>query len=63
MNETIEQQERDAKMIVKQITNAHFDTWEEVERAIVMLYIPDMTISRSGISRALEILQRHYQVR
>ena len=59
--ETPEQQEKDAQMIFNQITNAWFETYQEAERAITMVYIQDPTISRSGISRALEMLKRHFE--
>jgi hypothetical protein len=60
MNETIEQQERDAEMIFNQITNGDFKNNTEATQALVALYIPDMTISRSGISLAMKKLENHY---
>ena len=60
MSETYEQQMKDSDMIFNQITGGHFDTWSEVNRAVVMLYIPDMSISRAGISHALKRLERHF---
>ncbi len=53
-NETYEQQMKDSDMIFTQITTGDFDNWKDVKRAIVVLYVPDMTISRSGISHCLK---------
>jgi hypothetical protein len=58
--ETLENQTKDSEMIFKQVTSGSFESYEEVERLIVMLYVPDMTISRAGISHALGRLKRHY---
>ena len=57
MEETVEQQEKDANMIIKQISAAGY-TLDEAKRVICMLYVPDMNISRSGISRAISILEQ-----
>jgi hypothetical protein len=59
--ETLENQTKDSEMIVTQITSGGFQTYEEVERLIVMLYVPDMTISRAGISHALGRLKKLYK--
>ncbi|KKM17258.1 hypothetical protein LCGC14_1677590 [marine sediment metagenome] len=59
-NETYEQQMKDSDMIFTQITTGDFDNWKDVKRAIVVLYVPDMTISRSGISHVLKRLERYY---
>ena len=61
MEETYEQQMKDSDMIFKQITNGNFPTIDLAKRAICMIYIPDMSISRSGISHALERLEKHYK--
>ncbi len=52
--ETYEQQMKDSNMIFKQITTASYTSFREAEIAIVKFYVPDMTISRSGISHALK---------
>lgn len=54
------QWERDSDMIFTQITSGDFPTIELAEAAVVQLYLPDMTISRQGISHALGRLDRHY---
>lgn len=59
--ETYEQQMKDSEMIFNQITSGGFDNFSEVNQAIVMLYVPDMTISRAGISHALKRLEKHYK--
>ena len=58
--ETVEQQMKDSEMIFVQVTSGDFDSFEQVQRLVVMLYVPDMTISRSGISHALKRLEKHY---
>jgi hypothetical protein len=61
MSETYEQQLKDSDMIFKQITTGDFDNFEQVKKLICMLYIPDMSISRSGISNALKRLEEYYK--
>ena len=58
--ETVEQQMADSTMIVKQITSGDFRTYDEAEQAIVALYVPDLSVSRSGISHALGQLKKHF---
>ena len=60
MSDTHEQQTSDAEMIFTQITSGDFESWSDVNRAVVMLYVPDMTVSRAGISLALKRLEQHY---
>lgn len=55
-----EQWQRDSDMIFKQITSGDFKDIGEAEAAVVYLYLPDMTISRQGISHALNRLDLHY---
>lgn len=60
--ETYEKQMSDSDLIFNQITKSGgFNTWDEVNRAVVMLYVPDMSISRAGISHALKRLEQHYR--
>ena len=61
MRETHEQQMKDSDMIYTQITTAFYDNFKEAERAIVVLYIRDMTISRAGISHALGRVERYFK--
>jgi hypothetical protein len=61
MSETIEQQTKDSDMIYKQITSGCFDNFSQALHAVVMLYVTDMSISRSGISHALKRLEKYYQ--
>jgi len=61
MEETYKQQMKDSDMIFKQVTSANFSK-EEAKRVIVMLYVPDMSISRSGISHALKRFKQHYGI-
>ncbi len=60
MNETIEQQEKDSDMVFTAISTGDFDDFKQAEQAVVMLYVMDMSVSRSGISHALKRLERHY---
>lgn len=58
--ETLEQQTRDSDMIFRQITTGKFENMQEVNQAVVMLYVMDPSISRSGISHALKRLESYY---
>jgi hypothetical protein len=60
LNESYEQQMKDSDMIFTQISSGDFSL-ADYEAAICMLYVPDMSISRSGISHALKRLERHYK--
>lgn len=59
-NETLSDQQRDSDTIFLQITSGDFANIEEAKQAIALFYIPDMTISRSGISHALKRLEQHF---
>ncbi len=61
MEETYEQQMKDSNMIFTQITTAFYDNFETANRTIAMLYIPDMTISRAGISHALKRIEQYFK--
>ena len=61
MNETLEQQIRDSKMIFKAISTGNFDNFKQAQQVVAMFYITDMSISRSGISYALKRLERFYE--
>ena len=58
--ETIEQQMKDSDMVFTAISSGDFDDFKMAERAVVMLYVMDMSVSRSGISHALKRLEQHY---
>lgn len=51
---------RDADMIYNQITHGDFPDLSLAQAAIVKLYVPDLTISRAGISHALKRLEKYY---
>jgi len=59
-DETYENQMKDSDMIFTQISSGDFESYGEAERLIVVLYVPDMSISRAGISHAMKRLERHY---
>lgn len=61
MRETIDQQTRDSDMIFTAISTGAFDNYAQAEKAVVMFYVMDMTVSRSGISHALGRLKKHYE--
>lgn len=53
--------QQDSDMIFTQVTSGDFDDYKMAERLVCMLYVPDMTVSRAGISHALSRLERHYK--
>jgi hypothetical protein len=53
----------DSDMIFTQISSGDFDDFAMAQSAVCMLYVPDMTISRAGISDALKRLEAHYKGR
>jgi hypothetical protein len=55
-----EQMLAESEMIFTQITSGDFPTFELANRAVCTIYVPDMTISRAGISHALGRLEKHY---
>lgn len=59
--ETYEQMMKDSDRIFKQITSVNYNNFEEVNRIICVLFVPDMSISRSGISHALKRLERYFK--
>ena len=58
--ETLKNQIKDSDMIFTQITTSQIDTMADATRLIVRMYVPDMSISRAGISHALKRLEKHY---
>lgn len=60
MRESYDQQMKDSDMIFTQISTGDFNS-DSFEMAVVMLYVPDMSISRAGISHALKRLEQHYK--
>ena len=60
MKETYDQQTKDSDMIFKQVTSANYDNFDDASRAICLFYVPDMTISRAGISHALKRIERWF---
>ena len=61
MNAT-EQQQYDSDMIFDLITSMDgFTSMDEARTTIALFYIPDMSISRAGISHALKRLEKHFK--
>ncbi len=58
--ETIEQQTLHSDQIFTAISTGDFCSYADAEAAVLMLYVPDMSYSRSGISHALTRLEKHY---
>lgn len=61
--EEVQIQNADAEMIFKQISTSSIDNYEDAERLMCALYVPDMSISRSGISLAMKLLKRYYKIK
>ncbi|MBW8034102.1 MAG: hypothetical protein FVQ79_00090 [Planctomycetes bacterium] len=59
-NETYAQQTSDSEMIFTAISSGAYDNFDQAQQAVVLFYVPDLTVSRAGISHALERLERHY---
>ena len=58
--ETIEQQTKDSDMIFTAVSTGDFDNYKEAEQMVVIGYVTDMNVSRSGISHALKRLEKYY---
>lgn len=58
--ENYENQIKDSDMIFKQISTSAVDNFENAEQLLLM-YIFDMSISRSGISHARGRLKKFYE--
>lgn len=55
------QQQQDSDMIFDQITSmGGFNSMDEIRATIALFYVPDMAISRAGISHALKRLEKHF---
>lgn len=59
-NEAYEQQMRDSDMIFTQISTADCDDMHMANQMLCAFYIPDMTISRAGISHAIKRLEQFF---
>lgn len=60
MTETYEQQKKDSDMIFTAISTSAIDNFKDAERMVVIGYVTDMSVSRSGISHALKKLEQFY---
>jgi len=60
MSETYEQQMKDSDMVFTAISTGAFDNMTEANRAVVMFYVTDKSVSRAGISHALKRLEKFY---
>ena len=60
MSANTQQWQVDSDMIFTQVSTGDFEDYDQAEQLIVMLYVPDMTITRAGISHAMVRLQGFY---
>lgn len=58
--ETYEKQEEDSDTIFNAIAGGNYKTLEQAKQVLTVMYIPDLTFSRAGVSRALKRLEQHY---
>jgi predicted Zn-dependent protease len=56
----IEKQNLDADQIFNIISPAGYDNFAQAERAVCLFFVYDMSYSRAGISKALGMLERHF---
>jgi hypothetical protein len=61
--ETVEKMISDSDIIFTAISTGDFDNFKMAEQTVVMLYVTDMSFSRSGISHALKRLEQFYKNR
>jgi hypothetical protein len=61
MSEHIDTQMKDSDRIYREVIRCGFDTNAEAQQMIVLTYIPDMSISRSGISHASKRVEKFYK--
>jgi hypothetical protein len=50
-------------MVFTAISSGNFDDFKMAQQAVVTFYVPDMSISRAGISHALKRLEKFYAER
>lgn len=58
--ETYNQMMRDSDMVFTAISTGDFDNFEDAKQAVIVFYVMDMEVSRSGISHALARLEAFY---
>jgi hypothetical protein len=51
----------DSDQVFEAITTSGFETIEEAKQCLVVMYMPDLSFSRAGISHALKRLEAHYR--
>ena len=52
--------QRDSDIVFTAISSGAFDDFQQAQQAVVLFYVPDMSISRGGISHALKRLEQFY---
>jgi hypothetical protein len=59
-NKKVDRQTKDSDVIFTAISTGNFNNYNDAEFAVIMLYVPDRSYSREGISHALGRLKTHY---
>lgn len=60
-DEEVKNWQRHSDMVFTAISTSGARDFAEAERMAVHVYVPDMSVSRAGISHALKRLERHYK--
>jgi hypothetical protein len=60
MQEDFRQQLKDSDLVYNLIIGGKFETIMDAKSAVVSLFIPDPSISRSGIAHAVGRLEKYY---
>jgi len=56
----MEDWQKDSDTVFTAVSTADYATIEEAKMVVVMMYVPDMSFSRAGISHALKRLEKHF---
>jgi hypothetical protein len=54
---------KDSDTVFTAVSTGDFDNFNQAQQAVVEFYVPDMTITRAGISHALKRLENFYTER
>ncbi len=60
MDESPKQQEVDSDTIFNAIVGGEYKTIVEAKQVLTVVYLPDLSFSRAGVSHALKRLKKHY---
>jgi hypothetical protein len=59
-NKQLEEQKKWSDRIFNAVSNGGARDYHQAESMVISFWVPDMSVSRAGISHALERLKRHY---